>query len=64
MAPWLAALSLLIVTVGGSWIALGASLKQGTRGDAGRLVTYRVAAVALILIVAMIGWNTIALAWS
>jgi threonine/homoserine/homoserine lactone efflux protein len=64
MAPWLAALSLLIVAVGGSWIALGASLKEGSRGDAGQLVTYKVAAVALMLIVAMIGWNTIELAWS
>lgn len=62
--PWLVALSLLIVLVGGSWIALGAALKQGARGGTGHVVPYKVAAAALLVIVVMIGWNTIALAWA
>lgn len=64
MLPWLAALSFLIAMVGSSWIALGASLKYGARGAAGQEITYKVAAVAMMLIVGMIGWSTIALAWS
>ncbi|MFN3623569.1 MAG: LysE family translocator [Hyphomicrobium sp.] len=63
MLPWLAALCAMIVIVGGSWIALGASMHR--RADAaGHVRAYRVAAVALVLIVVMIGWNTVALAWS
>ena len=62
MLPWLAALSLLIVMVGSAWIALGASLKRGAEARAGQEVAYKVAAVALLLIVGMIGWNAIALA--
>jgi len=62
--PWLVVLSLLIVTVGAAWIALGASLQRGTGGAAGQAFVYKVAAVALMLIVAMIGWNTVALAWA
>ena len=64
MLPWLAVLSLLIVMVGASWIALGASLQRGAEGIGGQQIVYRVAAAALMLIVVMIGWNTIALAWS
>lgn len=63
MVPWLALLSLLIVMVGSSWIALGSSLQRRTDTIAGQTLTYRVAAVALMLIVGMIGWNTVALAW-
>lgn len=64
MLPWLAALSALIVLVGGSWIALGASMRRGAGELAGDALIYKVASAALILIVGMIGWNTVALALS
>lgn len=62
LLPWLGLLSLLIVLVGASWITLGSCMRRGIDGMSGNAV-YRVAAVALLLIVGMIGWNTVALAW-
>lgn len=63
MLSWLGLLSLLIVIVGASWIALGSFMQRGVDGIAGHAAVYRIAAVALMLIVGMIGWNTVALAW-
>jgi threonine/homoserine/homoserine lactone efflux protein len=62
--PWLAGLAVLIAGVGGTWIVLGSYLRRGSGAAGGPAVTYKVAAVALMLIVAMIGWNTVALAFS
>ncbi len=62
MLPWLAALSLLIVTVGASWIALGAAMHRSAPSEIGQARIYKLASAALMLIVCMIGWNTVALA--
>lgn len=63
MLPWLVSLCVLISAVGAGWIALGASLQKGASGI-GLATTCKVAATALMLIVAMIGWNTVALAFA
>jgi threonine/homoserine/homoserine lactone efflux protein len=57
--PRFGVLSLLIVTVGFSWIAGGASLKRGLRPQTG----YRAGAVALAVIAVMIGGSAIGIVW-
>jgi threonine/homoserine/homoserine lactone efflux protein len=58
LLPRLGVLSLLIVTVGFSWIGAGAFLERGLKPQAG----YRAGAVALAVIAVMIGGNAIGIA--
>lgn len=58
LPPRLAALSLLIVAVGFSWIAAGSALKHGLQPQTG----YRAGAVALAVIAVMIGGSAIGIA--
>jgi threonine/homoserine/homoserine lactone efflux protein len=60
LLPWLAALSSMIVMVGAGWIALGASLIGGLGVAATPRASYRVGAVALVVVAGMIGANTVA----
>ncbi len=59
LGPRLALLSLLIVTIGCSWIGAGAFLKRGLkRPETG----YRLGAAALVVIAAIISGNALAIA--
>lgn len=53
--PWIALLSVLIVSVGTSWIGLGALAKRGFRLAATPELCYRVGAVALLLFAGGLG---------
>lgn len=58
MLPMFVQLALLIILTGGAWVLIGATLQRG----AGSLAACRIAAVALLLTVGMIGWTTLSLA--
>lgn len=53
--PWLAALSLLIVSVGSSWIFAGASIARGIAPGLSGSLIYRSGALALLLFAAALG---------
>jgi threonine/homoserine/homoserine lactone efflux protein len=50
LVPWLAALALMILSIGGLWIAIGASLRHGFQGRITSAAVYRVSALALTLL--------------
>jgi threonine/homoserine/homoserine lactone efflux protein len=62
LAPWLAALALQIVIVGGGWIAVGALFARGLRGVIPAKLGYRVGAAALLLLAGVIGAHAFSLA--
>jgi hypothetical protein len=47
---WLAVLALMILSIGGLWIAIGASLRHGFPGRITSAVVYRMSALALTLL--------------
>ena len=55
LAPWIAAMAALIVAVGASWIALGATLGRGLRGLGHPELMYRLSAIVLVLMATAIG---------
>jgi threonine/homoserine/homoserine lactone efflux protein len=59
--PWLAALSLIIAGVGGSWIGAGATVRTGWTG-AGAFIC-RLGAVALMAFAALMSWSAMASAF-
>ena len=50
LVPWLAALALMILTIGGLWIAIGASLHHGFQGRVTPAAVYRMSALALTVL--------------
>jgi threonine/homoserine/homoserine lactone efflux protein len=50
LVPWLVALALMILAIGGLWIAIGASLRDGFQGRITPTVVYRMSALALTLL--------------
>lgn len=59
-APWLAALSLLIVIVGSCWIAAGSALQKGMGTRASALKCCRAGAIVLTLFAALICGTAVA----
>lgn len=59
--PWLGLLTVLIVTIGSAWIALGAALGRGLQGVGRPLLVYRLSAVALVVLAGTIGAQSMAI---
>lgn len=59
--PWLGLLTVLIVTIGSAWIALGAALGRGLQGVGRPLLVYRLSAVALVVLAGTIGAQSLAI---
>ena len=50
LAAWLAALALIIPSIGSLWIATGSSLRHGSQGRITPTVVYRISALALTVL--------------
>ena len=61
VVPWLAVLSLLIITVGACWIAVGASLRRATP-QVGAQLGCRVGSVALVVFAGVISGRAVGIA--
>jgi threonine/homoserine/homoserine lactone efflux protein len=62
--PWLAALSLIIVSVGAGWIGAGAAMKRAPGGWLRAQLCRRAGAAALVAFAALLSWSAVASALS